>query len=124
MNRKKKLVIILEIIIAVFFVIGADYVSDTFHRLFHSYFADIFIPLGFYFLLKLAEDKYDALKKWSVKALAVFVLCAVSETLQYFGIFALARVFDPVDYLMYGTGALLAVVLDRLVFKHIFNFWD
>jgi len=124
MTKKKKLIIILEIIIAIFFIIGADWASPSFHRLFHSYFADIFIPFGFYFLFILNEKKYPSFKKWQTKALAVFALCALSETLQYFGIFALARVFDPVDYIMYGAGVLLAAAFDRLIFTRIFDFWD
>jgi len=74
-------------------------------------------------LLVLLEDKYKLIKKWYIKAGAVFVLCALSETLQYFGVYALARVFDPLDYVMYALGVILAIFVDRIIFKKMFSFW-
>ena len=115
----KKTIISIEIAIAFLFVAGADWAGDTAHRLFQSYFADVFIPFGFYLLLILSEDNHPSLQKWYTKAGAVFALCALSETLQYFGIFALARVFDPVDYAMYAVGVLLATCLDTIILKHM-----
>jgi len=56
--------------------------------------------------------------------LLVFGLCALSETLQYFGVYALATVFDPVDYLMYGMGVLLAAFVDRQIFTRMLPFWE
>ena len=70
------------------------------------------------------SDNHKQLKKWWVKALLVFGLCALSETLQYFGVFALARVFDPVDYLMYGVGVLSAAFVDRQIFTRMLPFWE
>jgi len=124
MIKKKGVVIAIQIIIAVLFVIGADWAGDTAKRLFHSYFADIFLPFGFYFLLILNEDIFKFLRKWYIKALIIFLLCATSETLQYFSIYALATVFDPVDYLMYSTGVLLASMIDNVFFKRVFVFWN
>jgi hypothetical protein len=115
MNNKKKVIIGIELALAMLFIIGADWAGETVHRLFHSYFADIIIPFSFYLLLFLCEDKCVFFKKWYIKAGAVFALCALSETLQYFGLFALARVFDPIDYGMYAVGVILAVLFDRTV---------
>jgi hypothetical protein len=104
-------------------VLGSYVKGDWLKTFYYSYVADILIPLGFYFLLTLAEEKRGVLEGWWVKALIVFGLCMVSETLQGFGIYALARVFDPVDYVMYGIGVGLAVVVDRRVFTQLFAFW-
>ena len=123
MNNKKTVVVITLLIIAGLFIIGADWASENIHRLFHNYFADIAIPFGYYLLLVLIEDKNKLLQKWHIKALAIFTLCSISETLQYFGIYALASVFDPFDYLMYATGVLLAAFTDRIIFKLVFSFW-
>jgi hypothetical protein len=123
MKNKKTIVIITLLIIASLFIIGADWASKTVHILFHSYFADIAIPFGYYLLLVLVEDKYKPFQKWYTKASAVFILCALSETLQYFGVYALARVFDPLDYAMYALGLVLAALVDRIIFKRIFDFW-
>lgn len=123
MINKKSVVVILLLLIACLFVIGGDWAGDTIHEFFHNYFADIAIPFGYYFLLVLFEDKFRPARKWYPKAAAIFVLCALSETLQYFGIYALARVFDPLDYLMYALGTCLAAFVDRMVFPRIFRFW-
>lgn len=112
------------LVIASIFIIGADWTSETVHRLFHSYFADVAIPFGYYLLLILFEDKFKPLKKWYIKAAAVFFLCAFSETLQYFNIYALASIFDPIDYLMYALGTSLGIFLDRILLKRLFKFWN
>ena len=127
MSKKSKKVILvvgLQLVIAVFFVLGAEKANRSVYILYQSYFADIFLPFGFYFLLSLAEYKHSVFKEWWVKALSVFVLCVTSETLQYFGIFALARVFDPMDFVMYGVGVGLAVVADRQIFSRFLSFWS
>lgn len=123
MKNKKIIVVITLLIIASIFLIGADWASETTHQLFHSYFADIAIPFGYYLLLTLLEDRYKLIQKWYIKAGAVFVLCALSETLQYFGVYALATVFDPLDYVMYALGVVLAVFVDKIIFKKMFSFW-
>jgi hypothetical protein len=124
MENKKTIIVSNLLVIAGMFFIGADWAGERVRRLFHNYFADIAIPFGYYLLLILVEDKFKPLKKWYVKAGVVFGLCAISETLQYFGIYALARVFDPYDYLMYAAGTVLAVFADRVLFKRMFNFWN
>lgn len=112
------------LIIAGLFIIGADWAGEKIRRLFHSYFADIAIPFGFYLLLILLEDKYKPFRNWYVRAAVIFVLCSLSETLQYFGIYALATVFDPFDYVMYASGVLLAAFTDRIIFRRLFYFWQ
>lgn len=116
--------VITLLIIASLFIIGADWANDKIHRLFHSYFADIAIPFGYYLLLVLVDDKYKPLRHWYIKAAVIFALCSLSETLQYYGFYALARVYDPVDYLMYALGVILAAFVDRIIYKRLFNFWQ
>jgi hypothetical protein len=109
-KRQKKITIVIgiELFIALFFFIGADWARESAHRFFYSYFADIAVPFGYYFLLILIEDSFSFLRLWHNKALAVFLLVSTSEILQYFGIYALARVFDPIDFVLYASGVLLA----------------
>lgn len=109
--------------IAAIFMIGADWTNEKIRILFHSYFADIAIPFGYYMLLFLVEDKFKVFQKWYSKALAIFLLCSLSECLQYFGIYALANTFDPIDYLMYAFSVLLAAFFDRIIFKRLFSAW-
>ncbi|MFC1647094.1 hypothetical protein ACFL1A_02290 [Patescibacteria group bacterium] len=123
-SRKTALALGLQMIIATFFIIGLDSGNRDIDVLYRSYFADLFIPFSFYFLLTLSEHRHPGVKKWWVKALSVFVLCSASETLQFFGIFALARIFDPIDFVMYGAGVTLAALVDRKVLAKAFSFWD
>jgi hypothetical protein len=124
-DKKRQLVLALELLIALVFVSGVGRRANHSVRvLYHSYFADLAIPFAFYFLLSINEHQYTFLRPWWVKAAAVFTLCAASETLQFFGIFALARTFDPLDYVMYGVGALFAACIDRLVFAARLAFWE
>lgn len=115
---------ILQLLTALLFAGGRGWMRGSLRVVYQSYAADVIIPFSFYFLLFLISDNHPQLKPWWVKALLVFGLCALSETLQYFGVFALARVFDPVDYLMYGLGVLLAAFVDRQIFTRIFLFWE
>lgn len=123
-SKKKVLILILQLFLSIVFIVAKGWMSGSMKIWYQSYFADVIIPFSFYFLLVLVGDTHSRLEKWWVKALLVFGLCALSETLQYFGIYALARVFDPVDYVMYGVGVLLAAFVDRQIFRRLFSFWD
>jgi hypothetical protein len=123
-DKKTSMVVGIQLLIALVFISGVGRANQSTQTLYHSYFADIALPFGFYFLLSLSESRHTFLKPWSVKALAVFAVCTVSETLQFFGIFAFARVFDPLDFVMYGLGALAAAAVDRAVFARSFSFWE
>ncbi len=119
--RQKKIIVVIgiELFIALIFIVGADWAGENVHGFFHNYFADIALPFGFYFLLILNEDSFLFLRPWHNKALAVFLLVSTSEMLQYFGIYALATVFDPIDFVMYAGGVLLAALVDtKLISKY------
>lgn len=121
-ERKKVTIVIgIELFIALIFFVGADWAGQSVHRFFHNYFADIAVPLGYYFLLILVEDRWRFLRPWYRKALAVFLLVATSEILQFFGIYALARVFDPLDFVMYAGGVLLAALVDVQVISKYYR---
>lgn len=89
---------------------------------YYSYFSDIALPFGVYFLLCMNDRTIALLKKWYVKWGIVFGLPAIAESLQGLGIECLGVTFDPVDYLMYAIGATLAAALDRIVFRRLW-FW-
>jgi len=123
MNKKKIFIVLLQLTLAVILVVCKGWTSGTLRILYQSYFADILLPFGFYFLLSLIGAESKFLDMWWKKALVIFGLCTISEILQYFGIYALATVFDPVDIAMYGLGVLLASFVDRKVFARYFPFW-
>lgn len=123
-KKKEYFIVGMQFVLAGLLILAKGWMNSSMEIIYQSYFADVLIPFSFYFLLILASENHSQLKKWWIKALLVFGLCALSETLQYLGIYALARVFDPVDYVMYGLGVLLAAFVDRQVFSRLFKFWN
>jgi len=101
-----------------------SYFGGTAFRLYYSYFSDIVVPFGMYFLLCLNEVSISFLRGWRVKATLVFALGASTEVAQAFGAPLLGRTFDPLDFTMFASGALFAAFVDRIVFTRLFGFWS
>ncbi len=111
-------------LIAAAHVIGiGQHLQGELSALYSSYFSDIAIPFGYYFLLFLPESQWRCLGHWETKAAIVFLLASAAETLQYFGVGLLGSTFDPLDYVMYAIGALSAALVDTQVFARTFGFW-
>jgi hypothetical protein len=125
-TAKKTLVclsIILLIALCHIFRVGTWF-SGSLYNLYYAYFSDVALPFGMYFLLCLNELSYSFLRRWGVKAALVFSVAATAEICQGLGIAALGVTFDPLDFVMYGLGALLAVLVDTQVFVRAFSFWS
>lgn len=98
--------------------------------LYSSYFSDLVIPFGFYFLFR--ETLHDCatglkmpfLGRWEANWAIAFLVPAIAETCQYFGIPVLGYTFDLLDYVMYALGAITAVVVDTQVLARNFDFWS
>ena len=93
------------------------------YLLYYSYFSDLIIPFGFYFLLCANEFSIVFLRDWRVKSIIIFSVTTITEIGQYFGIHLLGVTFDPIDIIMFGVGVTLAAVFDKQVFSRIFKFW-
>ncbi len=104
------------------FRIGS-HLQGELYNLYYSYFSDLILPFGWYFLLCMNETQMPILRRWEAKLAIAFLLPSIAETCQYFGIPALGSTFDPLDYLMYGLGAMFAVAVDTQVFSRMFGFW-
>ena len=102
------------------FVTGKNY-RGPYPDFVNSYLIDIILPFGVYFLLCLPTHRL--LQPWWAKALIVFGIGATVEALQYFGIAVFGNTFDPLDFVMYAAGAILAAFCDTLIFPRIFGFW-
>ncbi len=87
----------------------------------NGYLLDILVPFAFYFLL--CPQEQPLLRYWTVKAILIFGAASSVEIAQLFGVPILGRTFDPVDFIMYGLGVMLAVIVDTLVFSRVFEFW-
>lgn len=85
------------------------------YRLYYSYASDLLLPFAMYFLLCVSEAKLQFLCDWRAKVIVIFAAASAAEMLQGLGVPMLGRTFDPVDFLMYGAGVLVAALLDRLV---------
>ena len=99
------------------------YLDGTLFTLYYSYFSDIIVPFGMYFLLCLNEGSLRFLTDWRVKAGLVFAITSLTEVAQAFGVPILGSTFDPLDFVMFGIGVLLAVFADRVLFARLFPFW-
>jgi hypothetical protein len=91
-QRKGKPIVIggIMLIIALLHIVRpGSYLEGQMVILYYSYFSDIALPFGFYFLLCLNESSLPRLKKWFVKSLLVFGAAALAEILQRLGIYAL-----------------------------------
>jgi len=124
-GRKKKtfLVIGIELVLGVLHIIGIGRnSSETLFMLSASYFSDLALPFGFYFLLSLNEEKFVFLKEWWMKAAIVFSAATLAEMGRYFGLYVLGRTFDPFDILVYALSVMVAAGLDGFLSK-VCTFW-
>jgi hypothetical protein len=91
----------------------------TLFTLYYSYFSDIVVPFGMYFLLCLKDDRVPFLGDWRRKAMLVFGIACFTEVMQAFGVPLLGRTFDPLDVVMFGGGVGLAVLVDRVLLTRL-----
>lgn len=104
-----------------FFRLGT-LLREPLSRFYYSYFYDVVIPFGMYLLLCLdnVDIRFRYLRDWRVKAVLVFGVGSFTEVLQGFGVPILGRTFDPLDFVMFAVGVLLAVLADRFVLDRFF----
>jgi len=111
--------ILLLIALVHFFRVGT-YLRGTLFTLYYSYFSDVVVPFGMYFLLCLSDVRVYVLRKWHVKAMLVFGVASSTEVMQAFGVPLLGRTYDPLDFVMFGVGVLFAALVDRFLFDRFF----
>ncbi len=118
------IVISIMILIALLHILGpGGYTQGAFYNFYYSYFSDLTLPFGCYFLLCMAERDMPILRRWVTKLAIVFLMASIAETCQYLGIPVLGGTFDPLDYFMYGIGAISAAIVDTQVFSRVFDSW-
>ena len=81
-----------------------------------GYLIDLALPFSLVLLLGVGLDRAPNLRLPAVRAIAVVLLGATVEFLQYLGLPLFGRTFDPLDLLMYATGAIAALAFERLAF--------
>lgn len=115
MTSQKKIVISIQLSAVALLILGAEAADHTGNKFYWNYFADIALPIAFYYLLILVEGQFTFLEAWYAKAAAIFSLAALAEGLQYLEVYALGRIYDPYDFVAYAFGAVLAVAVDAWV---------
>ncbi|MBL8142043.1 MAG: hypothetical protein JNM38_13080 [Acidobacteria bacterium] len=81
-----------------------------------GYLIDLALPFSLVLLLGVGLDRSPRLQLPAVRGTAVFIVGAAVEVLQYLGVPLFGRTFDPLDLLMYATGAVAALAFERAVF--------
>lgn len=94
---------------ALHFLIGPNY-QGPFKLFVNGYLIDILLPFALYLLLSFFNQAF--IRTIIVRALFVFLIGVCVETLQFFNVPIFGSTFDPLDYLMYGFGVLLAIVFE------------
>jgi hypothetical protein len=123
-SRTTLVVSILAVIALVHIFRLGTYLRGSLFTLYYSYFSDIVVPFGMYFLLCLKDDQIPFVGDWRVKAVLVFAVACSAEVMQAFGVPLLGQTFDPLDVVMFGGGVALAVVVDRVLFARLFPRWS
>lgn len=81
-----------------------------------GYLIDLLLPFSLVLLLGVGSEHLPALRPPAVRATAVFLIGATVEFLQYLGVPLFGHTFDPLDLVMYATGAIAALAFERLAF--------
>ena len=115
--------ILLLIALVHLFRVGT-YLRGPLFTLYYSYFSDIVVPFGMYFLLCLNDVHVRSLRDWRVKTVLVFGATSSTEVMQAFGIPLLGQTFDPLDFAMFGGGVLLAALVDRFLLDRLLPCWS
>ncbi len=118
------IIIFIQLVIAAIhaFRLGQVF-NGQLYILYYSYFSDLIIPFGGYFLLSINDASIPVLRRWYIKAGIIFFLATSSEILQIFGIEILGVTFDPIDILMYGAGVSIAAFIDVKILAPNLGFW-
>ncbi len=122
-KRRVVIICIMGLIAAIHIFPVGSYLHGKWFNFYYGYFSDFIIPFGGYFLICAAEQQWPLLRHWKVKLAIAFLIPAIAEICQYFGIPVLGSTFDILDYFMYALGVTLAAVVDVLIFPRLFHFW-
>jgi hypothetical protein len=119
------IIIFIQIIVALIHVFRLGQIfNGQAYNLYYSYFSDLILPFGGYFLLSMNDATIPFLRRWYTKAGIIFTLTTFAEICQLFGFEVLGVTFDPIDILMYGSGVLIAAFIDVKIFAPYLGFWE
>jgi hypothetical protein len=118
LKKRRIFVVVTGLTVAcIHFITGPQY-RGPFKDFVIGYLIDILLPFALYFM---ATIKFERWSHKIVAACCVFLVGVTIELLQYFNLPILGRTFDPLDFLMYGLGILLALIIDSLIISRKIN---
>ena len=118
-------VVVVMVVVALIHIFRVGtYLSGSLFTLYYSYFSDVIIPFGMYFILCLNDRNISFLRGWCTKSLVVFGAASATEIAQAFGIYLLGVTFDPLDFVMFALGTLLAAFVDQVVLTRLLSSWS
>lgn len=121
-NKKKILIVFINLLVGgLHFLTGRNY-REPFPGFVDGYLIDILLPFALYFLLCLVN--LQIFNTWWGRTLLPFLFGTGVEILQYYGVPLFGQTYDPLDFLAYGAGVILAAVADRLIFRKYLPFWE
>ncbi|NIM49128.1 MAG: hypothetical protein GTO22_07685 [Gemmatimonadales bacterium] len=103
---------------------AGSYLPGALFTLYYSYFSDVIVPFGMYFLLCMNDAHVRFLRDRRAKVVLVFGVASFTELLQALGVPLLGRTFDPLDFVMFAFGVLLAAFVDKLLLDHLLPGWS
>lgn len=111
------IIILMLLVASLHFVTGTHY-KGPFPHFVNGYLIDLVLPFALYFLLCMYVK--PIFKYWPVRCCVIFLVGATIETAQYYGVPIFGSTFDPLDYVAYASGVLLAAILDQIVIPRYF----
>jgi hypothetical protein len=121
MARKTIITIIALTVGSLHFSTGEHY-QGPFPAFVNGYMIDILLPMCMVLLLGLVRARL--IQAPAFRAAAVIFVGCVVEASQYLGYQLFGSTFDPLDFLAYGVGVILGLLLDLVFFPHIVPGWN
>jgi len=120
-SKKKVLITGISIAVALLhFLTGPSY-GGPYPEFVNFYLIDILLPFSLYFLI--SPVPLSMLQPIVLRAGIPFVIGVSVEIAQFYGLPVLGRTYDPLDFLAYGVGVILAILFDFWVFPNLLSFW-
>lgn len=113
--RRPVVVAICVAVAALHLVTGSQY-NGPLRRLVTGYLIDLALPFSLVLLLGAGLARVPVLRSSISGACLVFLIGAVVEFSQYFDVPLFGRTLDPLDLLMYATGATAGLGFEKLAF--------
>jgi len=111
--KQKLIVIVMAVMVALLHFLKGPQYHGPWPGFVNGYLIDILLPFVMVLVLGVANQtiQYSVL----ARSTFVFMVGAITETMQFFGVPLFGRTFDPLDYLMFAIGISLAIAFEKFI---------